>query len=1038
VNLHYSMPNPKPTPTKPLIKGMGWPFKTIEGFIDRASWVTTMPAKFKDVWFCTSLQSMASANTKGKPKAVRLAANALKVKALWIDADVGVPEPGKKPKYPDIQTALKAILLFAKTVGLPDPSAVVYSGGGVHVYWISKDPLDPAQWAPYAAGLKSLLLGNNVLCDAGLTTDIARILRVPGTFNHKYDPPKPVTLAPMPLKLYDFEPQLGFLKTFAGPIAVQGNQKPQPEIFAEGADLESFKRPPVFKPAQPEPDLNAGIDKFDETLLKAAPIFKECGFYKEALLKGGANCGNELWMYSVLGATFMENGNAIAHAISKGHATYSEADTQALYDRKVAERHDRGIGYPSCSAIKGAGCTACAACPLFTKGKSPLSIRDKITAAVNPTTQSAAAVQVGLPASFDLNGDGVICKVLEDEEDGDITTMMIPLFQCTMSDFWLQKHPGEHINFTMTVDKGCTEQATVDLGEVAAHGFPGYLCKRRVLITTVGERYLKEFFLSMIGKLRSLAAAQTSTPFGWYSLNGARRGFVFGGTILMDDGTERPCGAIDPNISRMYQPKGDLAEWMKAANSTLDRRRPELTSIILTAFAAPLISFTDHNSLMISACGTDSGAGKSSAAKIGMSVWGDPILTKGTESQTVNNITTVMKTIRNLPFYWDEITAEAEREKISKVMMEADGGKEKGRNKDGTTTQAAGTWQLMLSYTANHSLKEHLRKRNRDTSAQLMRCLEWEVKRVQGGTGHMQTADADVLVGLTRNNYGLMGMVYAKYLALNHARIAHEVLAKCKAIQTLLKPGDDERLWTTGLALMTLAAKYAKDCGLNIDHAEIEKFMYQVYQKNLSDRDQFASGGHVDNSETVLTRYLREREAQQRVVWTNYMHNKQGKPSKPVLILKGPMEARNNIGAVEVRFAQQNEICVIAKTDFDAYLAEYKHSETQIYAALTTVYAYEKQKLQICSGYVQDPGREDCIVLHLKKGTPLWYYLMTGMPPEEKAKLEEGLEVEPLETGLDPNVHEGATLAPIQIDPVTGRPNGASVREFVQGAARGP
>jgi hypothetical protein len=439
-----------------------------------------------------------------------------------------------------------------------------------------------------------------------------------------------------------------------------------------------------------------------------------------------------------------------------------------------------------------------------------------------------------------------------------------------------------------------------------------------------------------------------------------------------------------------------------------------------------LISFTDHNSLMISACGTDSGAGKSSAAKIGMSVWGDPILTKGTESQTVNNITTVMKTIRNLPFYWDEITAEAEREKISKVMMEADGGKEKGRNKDGTTTQAAGTWQLMLSYTANFSLKEHLRKRNKDTSAQLMRCLEWEVKRVQGGAGHMQTADADVLVGLTRHNYGLMGMVYAKYLALNHARIAQEVLAKCKAIQTLLKPGDDERLWTTGLALMTLGAKYARDCGLNIDPAEIEKFMYQVYQKNLSDRDQFAGGGHVDNSETVLTRYLREREAQQRVVWTNYMHNKQGKPSKPVIILKGPTEARNNIGAVEVRFAQQNEICVIAKTDFDAYLTEHNHSETQIYAALTTVYAYEKQKLQICSGYVQDPGREDCIVLHLTKGTPLWHYLMTGMPPEEKAKLEEGLEVDPVDTGL------------VVIDPVTGRPNGASARAFVQGATRGP
>jgi Protein of unknown function (DUF3987) len=381
VNLHYSTPNTRPNAKEVLLKGMGWPFKTVDDLVGRASWINTVAAKFKDVWYCTSLQSASGVNTKGKPKAVRLAANAVSLKAIWADIDVGPSEPGKKPKYATIEEALRAVLLFAKTVGLPTPSSIVYSGGGIHVYWISKDPLERDQWASYAAGLKSLLLMNAIKCDAGLTTDCARILRVPGTFNHKYDPPKPVTLAPMPLVLYDFEAKLAFLKDFAGVTSPPGGAKPQPEIFAEGADLDSFKRGPVFKIN--EPDLNAGIEKFDEVLLKAAPIFKECGFYKEALLTGGANYGNELWMYSVLGSTFMENGNAIAHAISKGHATYSKDDTQALYDRKVAERHDRGIGYPSCSAIKGAGCEACAACPLFAKGKSPLNIRP-VTATVNP------------------------------------------------------------------------------------------------------------------------------------------------------------------------------------------------------------------------------------------------------------------------------------------------------------------------------------------------------------------------------------------------------------------------------------------------------------------------------------------------------------------------------------------------------------------------------------------------------------------------------------------------------------------------------
>jgi hypothetical protein len=59
-------------------------------------------------------------------------------------------------------------------------------------------------WLPYARGLKQLLLANGIKCDTGLTTDCARILRVPGTLNHKYDPPAPLTLAPLPLVMYDF------------------------------------------------------------------------------------------------------------------------------------------------------------------------------------------------------------------------------------------------------------------------------------------------------------------------------------------------------------------------------------------------------------------------------------------------------------------------------------------------------------------------------------------------------------------------------------------------------------------------------------------------------------------------------------------------------------------------------------------------------------------------------------------------------------------------------------------------------------------
>jgi predicted P-loop ATPase len=388
-NLHYSMVNSKPTPAKPLLKGMGWPFRDLGEFVSRAGWVNGT-RNFKDVWFCTSLQSTMKKDPKtGKLKAVRLANNALKVKSIWIDMDVGPNDP---KKYATIQDALKAVIEFREKVGLPPFSAIVGSGSGIHVYWISETALTPEEWKPYSHGLKTLLLQNGVKCDAGLTIDIARILRVPGTLNHKYDPPRPVQLLNVPLVTYNFGTSLSLLTQIAPqPSAAPGTAKPQHNPFAEEADLKSFKAGPAFR--IDGPNLNAGIGKHADIPLNAEPIFAQCGFLGHALKTGGADYNNPLWHLSILASTFMEKGNEMAHAISKGHATYTPVETQALYDRKLAERKARDIGYPSCATIQGDGCSACAACPHLSKGKSPLNLGLPSARAPSPTQNPTAVVK---------------------------------------------------------------------------------------------------------------------------------------------------------------------------------------------------------------------------------------------------------------------------------------------------------------------------------------------------------------------------------------------------------------------------------------------------------------------------------------------------------------------------------------------------------------------------------------------------------------------------------------------------------------------
>jgi hypothetical protein len=101
-----------------------------------------------------------------------------------------------------LEDALKALILFREKHGLPPYSALVASGGGLHAYWISKTALTVKEWAPYAEGLRALLVTDKVVKDPGITTDVVRLLRVPGTFNHKTNPPKPVLLLNTPLVMY--------------------------------------------------------------------------------------------------------------------------------------------------------------------------------------------------------------------------------------------------------------------------------------------------------------------------------------------------------------------------------------------------------------------------------------------------------------------------------------------------------------------------------------------------------------------------------------------------------------------------------------------------------------------------------------------------------------------------------------------------------------------------------------------------------------------------------------------------------------------
>lgn len=124
----------------------------------------------------------------------RTATNAACASAFWLDLDCGANKAETGAGYATPLQAQAALNSFCAALDLPQPTHVVGSGNGLHVYWVLDTPLQADQWIQHARDLKALAAAHGLRADPTRTADIASILRVPGTLNHKSTPPKQVQL----------------------------------------------------------------------------------------------------------------------------------------------------------------------------------------------------------------------------------------------------------------------------------------------------------------------------------------------------------------------------------------------------------------------------------------------------------------------------------------------------------------------------------------------------------------------------------------------------------------------------------------------------------------------------------------------------------------------------------------------------------------------------------------------------------------------------------------------------------------------------
>jgi hypothetical protein len=558
---------------------------------------------------------------------------------------------------------------------------------------------------------------------------------------------------------------------------------------------------------------------------------------------------------------------------------------------------------------------------------------------------------------------GKVCTVGVNELGQNVLT---PVIDYAMKDPWLQKNPWI-LNFTAVTHTGGSAQIALPLTACSTkEGVPKELAHQGLVLQEAQNKRAREFFVSWISTLqKSKHAVISSAPFGWNMRNGKIEGFVYGGSVWTLEG-DRPAANTDPVIASQYAPNGDLKSWTEASTLVTSQKRPALDAIVASAFGAPLVRFTGQQGMLMSTYSQESGIGKSTALRVAQAVWGDPIKAMQGLADTQFSVINKIGEIRHLPLYWDELKTEEDTKKFVALTFQLTSGKERSRLTSAVEQRNPGTWQTLLVSASNESLVDHVASRTKMTTAGIFRIFEYEVP--PGSYGQIDPTDAQRTIARLNDNYGTVGLEYAKYLGSNFTQIDLEVGEFQKKLGQEVKVQNDERFWLATMACVCMGAHYANRLGLaQFDEAALKDFMLKV----LADMREQRKNTHNDmkqamNVSNVLTQFLNAMRARH-MLRTNRIHISKGKPPAGSIMVKNDT---SKLDTIYVHVGLDDKLLRISSTYLSDWLQDRGYSRHMFTKALEREFGSRHVVGRLGSGTELAGGTEYLIQIDLA-GTPL-------------------------------------------------------------------
>jgi hypothetical protein len=946
----------------------GRPFRDLDEAMNYAQYCASNPGKHSAVYYCTSTQ--AAVSTKGKfQSALRNRPNAKWLKAVWLEIDVG-----KKDGYQTPGEALAAVTAFRQKHNIPAPNAIVHSGGGFHVYWISSKRMTQHEWLGYAEALKDMAKADGVKADLQCTADPARILRVPGTFNLKYGQPRPV-------KLLHLGPDIDFANMPRKDVTV-----PVTAGAVEFANTLGWKPNPAF--ASLADKLSEGIDRFEKLPLDPIPMFKQCQHFRATFKSGGKADPEPLWMLNLLACAFLDKGEQFAHAMSKGYPSYDPGETEKKYTDRVKYKVEKNLGWPSCSNFEGAGAN-CTGCPLKGTIRSPLNLC--IAKPVADPAEQVVEKDPELPEPYVLI-NGIVHEIVTKElKGGEVLEEKHPLFMSKLRNFRINKNGTEvEFKFDVNLDMGNWEPKTIQEKQLATEQklmtalreYPGVKPYPR------NKGRIEQFMTSFMSKLDNEGIRSNAIPFGWqYDPKGGEVpvGFAYNGVVYCSDGTNAPAGAPDPVMGALYTPKGDAqsTNWWTLMKLITDRKHPALEALVAISFAAPLVAFTGLYNVIVCGYSPAAGAQKTTSLHTGLAVWGEPKRTKEKPNATAKGIMKTASQLKSLPVVLDEISDDKKMAMVRHLVGELTEGAQGSRLRSDRTKFDIDDWQTIVGLCGNQSLVQDILTHVHHTDAQLQRVFEFEVDKRQTDPNAAKGDVVDALRTSLDHNYGYIGVEYAKVLGRDPASVQKFVAAVLGKFRAEVKCPDEARFRAGAAAVLWAGAALANhNLKTTFNLPELWAFLKDEFAK--SERVIQASeivAGQMQNAANVMTQFFKAMT--RNTLWVQKMPVAAGR-GRPWAITYRAGPTAQHPDPIQVRCSENNGVIEISKQKFYDWCAQEKVPPGSTVAALKAHYgATEKGRVDLSYGAGVMGGRETVISLPVPPRSPFQGILYKHCPPGE-------------------------------------------------------